>query len=211
MTIDNFETYFNLALAKKQEYDTMLNILNESYSQKQEYEDKLKDILDKHKIYEDAIGYLKEIIELISRQHIDHIEKLLNSAISTIFFDKNYSIKMEVSEFRNNNALNIYLVETTDEGEIITDIKNNGFGIQSIVGFVLQVYFILYHKLYPILIMDEAMSNLSQQYIPYFKELVDLLSNTYNFRFVLVAHDPRFIDIADYKYEVRNGEVTEVK
>lgn len=211
VTIDNFDTYFNLALKKKQEYDTTLKIKEDAEIKKQEYENQLKDLLNKHKNYEDAIDYLKEIIELISRQHINYIEKLLDSAVKTIFYDKNYSIKLEISEFRNSNSLNILLVETTDEGDIVTDIKNNGFGIQGIIGFVLQVYFILYHKLAPILIADEAMSNLSSQYIPYFKELLNALAKQYNFTFVLVAHDPRFIDIADYKYEIKNGEVMEVK
>lgn len=210
VNIDNFDTYFNLALQKKQEFDTITNMTLNLQNQKEEAENQLKDLLQAHRNYEDAIGYLKEIIELISRQHIDHIEKLLDSAVKTIFYDKNYSIKLEISEFRNNNALNIYLIETTDEGEIKTDIKNNGFGIQGVVGFILQVYFILYHKLSPILIMDEAMSTLSQQYIPYFKELVEALAKQYNFKFVLIAHDPRFIDIADYKYEVKNGEVTKL-
>lgn len=210
VTVDNFDTYFNLALKKRQEYDTTLQIKEKAENQKKEYEELLKSLLDKHKIYEDAIGYLKEIIELISRQHIEHIEKLLDSAVKTIFYDKNYSIKLEISEFRNGNCLNIYLIETTDEGEVVTDIKNNGFGIQGIVGFVLQVYFIMYHKLSPILVMDEAMSTLSQQYVPYFKELIDALVEQYNFNFILIAHDPRFIDIADYKYEVKDGEVTKV-
>lgn len=210
VTIDNFDTYFNLALKKRQEYDTTLKIKKNLEDQKLDYENQLKLLLDKHKVYEDAIDYLKEIIELISRKHIDHIEKLLNSAVKTIFYDKNYSIKLEISEFKNNNSLNIYLVEDTDEGEIITDIKNNGFGIQGVIGFVLQVYFIMYHKLSPILFMDEAMSTLSQQYLPYFKELVNALVKQYNFIFVLVAHDPRFIQLADYKYEIKDGEVREV-
>ena len=210
VTIDNFETYFNLALKKRQEHETILQTKKMMEEKKLEYEEKLKDLLNTHKIYEDSIDYLKEIIELISRQHIEHIEKLLNSAVKTIFYDKDYSIKLEIAEFRNSNCLNILLIENTDEGEIITDIKNNGFGIQSIVGFILQVYFIMYHKLEPILFMDEAMSTLSSQYIPYFKELINALANQYNFHFVLVAHDVRFIDIADYKYEVKDGEVRKV-
>ena len=210
VTIDNFEKFYNLALKKRQEYETTKQIKERAENQRLEYENQLKSLLNKHKNYEDAIDYLKEIIELISRQHIEHIEKLLDSAVKTIFYDKNYSIKLEISEFRNGNCLNILLKEDTDEGEIITDIKNNGFGIQGVIGFVLQVYFIMYHKLAPILVMDEAMSTLSSQYLSYFKELVDALSKQYNFNFVLVAHDPRFIDIADYKYEVKDGEVREV-
>ena len=157
LSIDNFDSYFNIALSKKQEYETMIKMRDNSLALKKEYEVKLKDLLEMHRNYEDAINYLKEIIELLSRQHIEHLEKLLNSAVKTIFYDKNYEIKMEISEFRNSNSLNIYLIEYKDDEEIKTDIKSNGFGLQCIVGFILQVYFILYHKLSPVLFMDEAL------------------------------------------------------
>ena len=157
VSIDNFDSYFNIALSKKQEYETMIKMRDNSLALKKEYEVKLKDLLEMHRNYEDAINYLKEIIELLSKQHIEHLEKLLNSAVKTIFYDKNYEIKMEISEFRNNNSLNIYLIEYKDNEEIKTDIKSNGFGLQCVVGFILQVYFILYHKLSPVLFMDEAL------------------------------------------------------
>ena len=49
--------------------------------------------------------------------------------------------------------------------------------------------------------------NLSSQYIEPFKDLVNALVEKYNFIFVLVAHDPRFISIADYKYEIKDGNL----
>ena len=90
---------------------------------------------------------------------------------------------------------------------IILSIKDNGFGIKTIIGFILQVYFILYHKLSPIIFIDEGFSNLSLQYIPYLRSLLTSLKEEYGFIFVLVSHDPRLIDIADQTYEVKNGEV----
>ena len=99
-------------------------------------------------------------------------------------------------------------IETQEDGvEIKTDIKDNGFGIKTIIGFILQVYFILYHKLSPIIFIDEGFSAISNQYIPYLRSLLNSLKEEYGFIFVLVAHDPRFIDIADQTYEVKNGEV----
>ena len=151
---------------------------------------------------------MKEIIDVLSRTHIDHLEKLLNSAVSTIFFDKNYRVEFEVSEYRNSNNLTIYLIETLEDGsEIKTDIKDNGFGIKTIIGFILQVYFILYHKLSPVLFADEAFSALSSQYLPYLRSLLTSLKEEYGFIFVLVSHDPRIIDISDNTYEVKDGEV----
>ena len=206
--IENYSALYNKAIQVKSKYETLQNQLNSRKEKKIELTNLMSSKIHRQMVYESAISYMKEIIDLLSRTHIDHLEKLLNSAVSTIFFDKNYSIRFEVSEYRNSNCLSINLIETLDDGtEIVTDIKDNGFGIKTIVGFILQIYFILYHKLSPILFVDEGFSSLSDQYIPYLRSLLNSLKEEYNFIFVLIAHDPRFIQIADLIYEVKDGEV----
>ncbi len=206
--IENYNNLYNTAIQLKSKYDTIQTALDDRIRQKEEYQNTMQNKIKEHKTYEFAIEYMKEIIDKLSRSHIDHLEELLNTAVSTIFFDKRYSIEFELSEYRNSNSLNIYLIEEQEDGsKIKTDIKDNGFGIKTIVGFILQIYFILYQGLSPILFADEAFSALSDQYIPYLRSLLTSLSERYGFIFVLVAHDPRFIDIADKTYEVRNGEV----
>ena len=206
--IENYSALYNKAIQVKSKYETLQNQLNSRKEKKIELTNLMSSKIHRQMVYESAISYMKEIIDLLSRTHIDHLEKLLNSAVSTIFFDKNYSIRFEVSEYRNSNCLSINLIETLDDGtEIVTDIKDNGFGIKTIVGFILQIYFILYHKLSPILFVDEGFSSLSDQYIPYLRSLLNSLKEEYNFIFVLIAHDLRFIQIADLRYEVKDGEV----
>lgn len=209
--MQDFYALYNKAIQIKSKYETLQSQLEAREEHKADLINQMEKKLQEQVIYEDAISYMKEIIDALSRSHIDHIEKLLNSAISTIFFDKDYRIEFEISEYRNSNCLNIYLIERQDDGtEIRTDIQDNGFGVKTIVGFILQVYFILYHKLSPILFADEAFSALSDQYIPYLRSLLTSLKEEYGFIFVLVAHDTRFIDIADTKFEVKNGEVKQI-
>lgn len=209
--MQDFYALYNKAIQIKSKYETLQSQLEAREEHKADLINQMEKKLQEQVIYEDAISYMKEIIDALSRSHIDHIEKLLNSAISTIFFDKDYRIEFEISEYRNSNCLNIYLIERQDDGtEIRTDIQDNGFGVKTIVGFILQVYFILYHKLSPILFADEAFSALSDQYIPYLRSLLTSLKEEYGFIFVLVAHDARFIDIADTKFEVKNGEVKQI-
>ena len=206
--IENYNALYNKAIQIKSKYETIEAQLNNREIEKEQLTDNMKNLLHKQMIYEDAISYMKELIDALSRTHINHLEKLLNSAVTTIFFDRKYKIQFEVSEYRNSNCLSIHLIETQEDGlEIKTDIKDNGFGIKTIIGFILQVYFILYHKLSPIIFIDEGFSNLSLQYIPYLRSLLTSLKEEYGFIFVLVSHDLRLIDIADLKYEVRNGEV----
>ena len=106
------------------------------------------------------------------------------------------------------NCLDIYLIDIQEDGtKVRTNIKDNGFGIKTVIGFILQVYFILYHKLSPVMFVDEGFSAISSNYLPYLKSLFNNLRDKYGFIFVLVAHDIRFLDLADKMYEVKNGEV----
>ena len=206
--LENYSPLYNKAIQIKSKYDTIYNHLEERKKTKEDIKQKMEDTIKKQAIYEDSISYMKEIIDTLSRSHIDHLENLLNSAISTIFFDKDYRVEFEVSEYRNSNCLNIFLIETKDDGtEIKSDIKDNGFGVKTIIGFILQVYFILYHNQNHILFIDEGFSALSDQYIPYLRSLITSLKEEYGFIFVLIAHDPRFIEIADRTYQVKEGEV----
>lgn len=206
--IENYSALYNKAIQIKSKYNTIQNQLEQKQEQKQNLLDEMNISLQKQLVYENAISYTKELLDLMSRSQIKHLEELLNSAVSTIFFDKNYKIEFEISEYRNSNCLTIYLIEVLSDGtEIKTDIKDNGFGIKTIIGFILQIYFIIFNKLSPILIADEAFSALSDQYIPYLRSLLDSLTEKYGFIFILVSHDNRFIDIADKTYRVNNGEV----
>lgn len=206
--MNDYNSLYNKAIQIKSKYETIKSQLELREAQKKDLVKDMENLINKQVDYEDAISYMKEIIDTLSRSHLNHLEKLLNSAVSTIFFDRMYRIEFDISEYRNSNCLTIYLIDVKDDGtEIRTDIKDNGFGVKTIIGFILQVYFILYHKLSPILFIDEGFSALSSQYIPYLRSLLTSLKDEYGFIFVLVAHDVRFIDIADIKYEVKDGEV----
>lgn len=206
--IDNYSVLYNKAIQIKSKYDTIESILKSKKEQKEELLNKMDMSMHKQQVYESAISYTKELLDLMSRNQIKHLEDLLNSAVTTIFYNKDYKIELEISEYRNSNCLTIYLIETKEDGtEIKTDIKDNGFGIKTVVGFILQIYFILFNKLSPVLVADEAFSAISEEYIPYLRSLLNSLTEKYGFIFILVSHDPRFIDIADKIYRVTNGEV----
>ena len=208
MILEEYESLYNTALQIKSTYETLEAQLEQTKQQKQNYTNQMQQKFQEMATYETAIDYMKKLIDALSRTHIDHLEKLLNSAVSTIFYDRDYRIEFEVSEYRNNNNLTIYLIETLEDGtEVKTDIQNNGFGVKTIVGFILQIYFILYHKQSPVLIIDEGFSALSTQYIEHFRQLIQSLTKEYGFIFILVNHDPRWSGLADKVYEMKEYEI----
>ena len=96
--MQDFYALYNKAIQIKSKYETLQSQLEAREEHKADLINQMEKKLQEQVIYEDAISYMKEIIDALSRSHIDHIEKLLNSAISTIFFDKDYRIEFEISE-----------------------------------------------------------------------------------------------------------------
>lgn len=206
---DNYQTYFNQAISKKSNIELLMMQQEQLKQEKINLENDMKQTIHKEKVYDVANDVMKKVVDGMSRSQIDQLEKLINTSLETIFFDKQYSIEFTVTELRNTNNLQMALVEVLDNGELIkTKLDANGYGIKAIIGFILQVYYILYHKLKPILFMDEAFTTLSNQYVPYLKSLLNELITKYNFIFVLITHDPRFMDLADRTYLVNKGVVT---
>ncbi len=205
---ENYQYYFNQAITKKSNLELLISQHNTTLKEKESAAQELKDLVRKETLYEKAVDLMKKIIEGMSQSQINHLEALINSALETIFFDRRYFVELQVTELRNTNNLQIILNEVTEQGELIkTKLEDNGYGVKSIIGLVLQVYYILYYHQFPVLFMDEALTNLSKQYLPYLKSLINDLAEKYNFIFVLVTHDRDLMALSDRTYEVNKGEV----
>lgn len=205
--VTRYQTLFNKAIVKKSNIELQLQ---QQEDRKQQYNESLMELqklLQDQQTYEQSIDILKKMMDNLSRSQINHLSDLLNSSVQSIFFDRQYSIELQITELRNQNQLKILLHEDTPDGHVVSDINDNGYGLKGIIGFILQCYFIIYYKQEPILFLDEAFGNLSSQYLPYLKSLIVSLTNKYGFRFILITHDERLMELADRTYRVRLGEV----
>lgn len=202
-----YQSMYNKAIVKKSNLELQLQQLEDTKLSYSNAILELEKIVKGQQTYEQSIDILKKMMDNLSRSQIGHLNDLLNSSVQSIFFDRQYSIELQVTELRNQNQLKILLHEDTEEGHIVSDINDNGYGLKGIIGFILQCYFIIYYKQDPILFLDEAFGNLSSQYLPYLKALINSLTNKYGFRFVLITHDERLMEMADRTYRVRLGDV----
>lgn len=166
-------------------------------------------------LLEDTREVFKLLENKLSEANIKHVEELCNQALTTVFNTEEvvYSIKIETLVQRNNNQVQFYLYEknlNTNE-EIKTRIEDNGFGVQSLIGFVLQIYFILIHKQQHILFLDESLTAISVDKLPKLKLFLNEVSKKLDFKFILIAHVESLFCLADYRYNVVNGEIKEIE
>lgn len=202
-----YQSMYNRSIVKKSNIELQLQQLEDTKQQYNQSLEELKQIVINQQTYEQSIDILKKMMDNLSRSQINHLSDLLNSSVQSIFFDRQYSIELQITELRNQNQLKILLHEDTPDGHVVSDINDNGYGLKGIIGFILQCYFIIYYKQEPILFLDEAFGNLSSQYLPYLKALIQSLTNKYGFMFVLITHDERLMEMADRTYRVRLGNV----
>jgi len=185
--------------------------LNQFKALKKQKELEIEDLKKESIIQDKSIIIMKELIDKLSQQHIKKLVDLLSFALSTVFYDKNYSVELKVENKRDSKSARFFLMEKIGEDILQYDFEDGiGGGILAIVGFILQVFYLGYFKLAKVIFCDESFSQISDQYIDGLMSFIHQLSEKKGFIFVLVSHDKRLIERGDKIYEVENGKVSEI-
>jgi hypothetical protein len=137
------------------------------------------------------------------------INDVLNDGVKFIFYDKNYSVKIDLSDVRNK-TLELFLHDEDYDPPRVSSIKGGvGNGVRTVVSFVLLAYYIISLGRKRIIFSDEAYSGISESYVDRFFTFVKAFCEKKGLKFVLITHDNRFLDYGDKKYVVSDGVVLE--
>lgn len=150
--------------------------------------------------------YIDDLIDKFSETALQKLEGLLSLGVSRIFQDRDYRVEIKVTEKRTAKCAEIYLI---DSGHpfLMRDSCVAG-GILVVVGFLIQAFYVANLDVAKILFLDEALSNISTQYLDNFFAFVRELSQKIGMTVVLITHDTRFLDYADRLYKVDKGVYT---
>lgn len=186
----------------------VLSQLKLNYEEKKkEYEELTK----KSVLQEEGLNLLKNLIQTMATEHINEVADFINEGLKTIFYDKEYTIEIEIEDKRNLKQANLYLIEKNGDDILKSSLKDSvGGGVLVTIGFLLQVFYIQYHGLSPIIFLDEAFTQLSDKYIIYLKMFIEDLAKRLGFIFVLITHDERLMHNAAKTYEVEGGKYHEL-
>ena len=127
--VQRYQSLYNKSIVKKSNIELEQNrLLDTKDSYNKSVLDLQKILQDQH-TYELSIDTLRKMLDKLSHSQINHLSDLLNSAVSSIFFDRQYSIELQITELGNQNQLKIILREDTPDGHIVSDINDNGYGL----------------------------------------------------------------------------------
>lgn len=197
--------YVNQARANKNQ------LIHLEHEQKEQRE-KLKHIQHEMTTTEDALSVINSLMEKVANRHIEELENIVTQVLHTVFFDREYTFFIRVSDRGANKQAEMFLREVRD-GEIIeTSLRDGvGGGIQAVIGFVIQVFYIQQLQAKKVLFLDESFSQLSSLYVEALLTFLSVLCDQEGFRILFITHDERFMANATQILAVDSGRFSVVR
>ena len=148
--------------------------------------------------------YYKKAVDIVYERSIQELKDILNSALSTIFCDRQYSVDIAITDKRGKSLQ----LKAYEDGKPINPKRGLGMGVKTVISAVLHIYY-LQCKNSRILMLDEAYSAISVEYVEAFFEFLSQLCRKLDFKIILITHDPRFLQYADKTYRINQGVVSD--
>lgn len=169
-------------------------------------DDNLLDLDRKLKGVQESRQYYKKAIDIVYERSIQELKDVINSALNYIFTDKSLEVDIELSDKRGKSLT--FVIK--NNGKKVNLKRGMGMGVKCVISCILHIYY-LQCKDSKILMLDEAYSNISKNYIANFFDFISRLCDKLGFIVILITHDERFIEYANRVYEVSNGRVSLLK
>ncbi len=187
-------------------YNSARDSYNNTIDSLQSLSEEYNKLVENKALLERSKPFIDDIIEKFSESSLKKLEDLLSLGLSRIFQDRDYKVEIKVSEKRSSKCADLYLI---DAGHpfLMRDSCVAG-GILVVVGFLIQVFYVANLDIAKVLFLDEALSNISTQYLDNFFAFMKELSIKIGLTVVLITHDTRFLEYADRIYKVSDGVYT---
>lgn len=125
------------------------------------------------------------------------IDKMLTTGLQLVFDDQALEFKTEIKKMRGKTAINFQLLE---KGRSTPIMESYGGGVLVVAGLLLRVVTIVALNMRRILILDETLSHLSDEYVSNASKLLRKLCDELQFTVLLVTHQPDFATHATHNY-----------
>lgn len=164
-------------------------------------------------VYEDLVmagEYAQKLISLLTQKDLQPLETLLTRGLNTVFPKRNYELHLEISDRGKDKTAEFMLTEHKKNGTITTPARNCGYGVQTVISLILQVYYILFAKARRVMAIDESFTQIFEENLVGAFELIHYLINELGFDFAGVTHDNRLFEYGDKIYHMDDGSLSEV-
>ncbi len=142
----------------------------------------------------------RHLLDIMVEKEVRAVETVVTDALQTIFFDRQLSFEAEVSTKYNRPSVEFFLRQGAKDnplGHRGNPLEAFGGGPSSVASLLLRIMTVLRMKLFPLLVLDESLNAVSDEYIEHMGKFLQSLAEKMGFDVLLVTHKIAFLDFAD--------------
>lgn len=145
---------------------------------------------------------LRVLMDKLVLDQVQAIEKVVTEGLRAIYTDQALNFEASVGTFRNKVAIDLMIRREQNGIEIVGPLlETTGGGISSVASLTLRLLTLMRLSRFPLLILDETLSAVSDDYIDATGQFLAKLSETSKIPILLVTHKQSFLDHANRAYQ----------
>lgn len=152
----------------------------------------------------------RALMDRLVNKQVQAIEGIVSEGLKTIFFDQNLSFEAEVVPRANKIHIDFFIRQGGQDPMAIRDhpMESFGGGPCSLASLTLRILTLLRMKKYPILVLDETLGAVSDEYTEQTGQFLRSMAASLGIVVVLVTHKRAYLEHANVAYhghEVADG------
>jgi chromosome segregation ATPase len=149
----------------------------------------------------------RALMDRLVNQQVKAIEGVVSEGLKTIFFDQDLSFEAEVVPRANKIAIDFFIRSGGQSPLAIRDspLESFGGGPCSLASLTLRILTLLRLKKYPILVLDETLAAVSDEYTEQTGQFLRRMAASMGIVVLLVTHKRSYVEHADVAYQGIEG------
>jgi|SRR6478609_786540 len=157
-----------------------------------------------------VVELFRALLDQLVEKQVRSVEKIATEGLQTIFTDQILSLESEVGPKHNKISVDFFIrrgLKGSHRSHRGKPLEAFGGGPSTVVSLILRVLAIKRLKLWPVLILDESLGAVSDEYVDYTSQFLRGVAEKLGFDLLLVTHKPAYKEHAHNVY--RCSEVFE--
>ena len=160
-----------------------------------------KDLTDSVALDLRSATVVQQLFDSVADSGYKFIENLINSALITVFPERDFTVKIETGIHGSQKTVKFVL----NDGVCDADLHECSGAVQTVVSVILRVYYIVKNNLRRVVILDESFYALHINQVGYFIDFLKNLVRDLKFEFLWVTQNHELLNYIDNVYEISQG------
>lgn len=145
----------------------------------------------------------RKLMDRLVLGQVQTIEGVVTEGLRAVFFDQELNLESEVAQKYNKVNIDFFLKQGSTDGTVIRGkpLESFGGGPASVASLVIRLMTLLRLKRWPVLLLDETLSAVSDDYVDQMGAFLKRLAQSAKIDVLLVTHKQAYLEHANVAYQ----------